>query len=164
MKFFKKKKKGYAVTLEVLCSVLAIFIIAHATLNILNMMNAQRYMTTVLTSTASMVARWGGTSTNSYYENVYNGAAGPRIDDLANRELERVLNPKYKYIRNGAAIPYIVATPYAVTPGNTIISVTLTWKYPTMFIGPWDAEDNGYEQITLEVESLTGGGNLIGAQ
>lgn len=70
VKVLNDEHNGFAVTLEVLATLFMFTMFMCTTFYILRVMNVQRYMNTILTSTAAEASRWGGTNTNAYRLNV----------------------------------------------------------------------------------------------
>lgn len=143
MKQLKQKRKGYAITLEVIFTVMIISAMFNSTAYILTTLNTQRYMNTILTSTTIQVAKWGGTSSKAYEAN------GMKYDPIQNaqKELDRTAS-MFK--------PKISGEPKKVTTGNTKVSVSLRWRYPGLFfIDPID------KTLTLKMESIMRPGDLL---
>lgn len=65
-----EKHSGFAITIEVIVTLAMCCIFLTCTLYILKVMNVQRYMNTVMTSTATQASRWGGVNTKTYRNNV----------------------------------------------------------------------------------------------
>lgn len=61
---------GFAVTLEVLATLVMLFTFLVMILYFLRVMDVQRYMNTVMTSTAAQASRWGGVNSKAYRENI----------------------------------------------------------------------------------------------
>ena len=61
---------GFAITLEVLATIYMLFMFVTFTLYFLRVMDVQRFMNTVMTSTAEQSARWGGVNSNAYKSNI----------------------------------------------------------------------------------------------
>lgn len=65
-----EEHSGFAITLEVIATLVMLCIFLNLTLYILRVMNVQRYMNTVMTATATQASRWGGINSNAYHNNV----------------------------------------------------------------------------------------------
>lgn len=63
---------GFAITFEVLCTFSMMFMMLFFILFVMMVMNGQRYMNTVLTTTAAEAARWGGVNSRAYIVNISN--------------------------------------------------------------------------------------------
>lgn len=66
----KQEHGGFAVTLEVLATLVMLFVFLIMILYFLRVMDVQRYMNTVMTSTAAQAARWGGVDSKAYEDNI----------------------------------------------------------------------------------------------
>lgn len=73
-KKFKKElcseHNGFAVTLEALATIVMLFVFLIMILYFLRVMDVQRYMNTVMTSTAAQASRWGGVDSKAYEDNI----------------------------------------------------------------------------------------------
>ena len=66
----KEEHNGFAITLEVIATLAMMTVFLVTTLYILRVMNVQRYMNTVLTSTAAQASRWGGVNSKAFRDNI----------------------------------------------------------------------------------------------
>lgn len=87
---------GFAITFEVICTMAMLTTMIFLTLFLLMTMNAQRYMHTVLTTTASEASRWGGNNTRAYQLNV---DSSKTIQQNAQENLQRVVSQFNPVIR-----------------------------------------------------------------
>lgn len=140
----KRKRKGYMITLEVAVTILTLSLFIQATTYILLTLNTQRYVDTVLTTTAIQTSKWGGTNSNAYFAN------GMDYDVVANaqRELDRNLDPKFK--------AKITASPSKVTTSNNKVVCTISWTYPGIFFMP-----EIDKTVTIKLDSIMKPGNLL---
>lgn len=166
--FLNKKRKGYAIAFEVMITLVLITLYIQVTLYSLVMLNAERYMNSVLTSTAIQTAKWGGTHTNAYLVNQVGGVSGnmgTTIQDNANALLARE-----GYDRMFGAS--ILAGPKCIDENNDQITVTLRYKMPrfTVFSMRFVQGDQGYSQMggdtmtySIKMHSIMRPGKLLSA-
>ena len=83
-----EEHNGFAITFEVLCTLFMIFTMFFLILFVLMVMNGQRFMNTVLTTTAAEAARWGGVDSRAYSVNV----GGAKLLTEAQNQLNNVVN------------------------------------------------------------------------
>lgn len=112
---------GFAISLEVLVTLVSITTFITFTLFFLQVMNVQRYMNTVLTSTAIQAAKYGGTDTNAYRINVSNSKP---LMTSAQEALNLYASP-YN--------PRISGSPTKITNANQNITIVLTYSLPSPF-------------------------------
>ena len=143
-KVFRKKVKGFAFTLEVIMSLALLAFILNVSTYSMYALNAQRYMDTILTSTAIQAAKWGGTN-NSVTQ--INGV--PDIIQEANRNLESYA-PDFNAKMSG--------TPKAVSANNNKVTITLDFDYPEMVVPFFNL---GHVQTSITMDSIVKGGNLV---
>lgn len=111
---------GFAVTLEVLATLSMLVAFLNATLYILRVMDVQRYMNTVLTSTAAQAARWGGTDSKAYKDNV----SETSLLDNARQQLKHVVSDFG---------PFIDGNPPKITYNGQPITITIEYNLPSVF-------------------------------
>lgn len=140
----RNKRKGYAITLEVLITVLAIVTIINATTYIIATFNTQRYMDTVLTSTITQIAKWGGTNSNAYKANNMDYDVIKNAQDELDRKVAPMFNAKIK------------GGPEKINRNNTKVYVQMTWRYPGIF-----NYGNIPSNIKIEMDSIMRPGDLL---
>lgn len=120
IKFLKQKHKGYAITFEVICTLLMFITFITMTLYVLRVMNIQRFMNTVMTSAAAQASRWGGNYTKAYAINV----GKDPIQAIAQEQLDRIA---------GDFRPEIVIFPDKISSNNDPIFVEISYELPPIF-------------------------------
>ena len=128
-----KKHSGFIVSLEVMLSIVIFTQFMNFTMYIMRVMNAERYISTILTSTASQAARWGGNYTKAFKENTGNGTR--TIQQIAQQQLNEQA-PGFNAI--------VRVTPDTIDKRNNEVSVNITYRYPS----PWN-----FQQKIQSVES-----------
>lgn len=111
---------GFAVTLEVLATLCMLFVFLNATLYILRVMDVQRYMNTVMTSTAAQAARWGGADSKAYKDNV------------SNVPLITTAQQQLNYVAADFS-PVISGNPAKITYDSQPITITIRYSLPSVF-------------------------------
>ena len=119
-KFKETEHEGFATTLEVIVTLAIMTTFLCLTLYILEVMNVQRYMNTVLTSTAAQAARWGGVNSNAYRNNV---SSTPLITSAQN-QLNSVASDYGAIITGG---------PNKITNNNQKITLRISYQLPNAF-------------------------------
>ena len=150
----KRKVKGYVLTFEVIMTLAMMFTLMTVTVYFLSALDAQRYMSTVLTSTSIQMSKCGG------YDNSYTklNKIGNIIDN-ANKELEKI----NQYYFAGIDRP-ITGEPAAITESNRQIKVELKWYYPPLKIMGFGFNINrggGVKTMEIILDSLVEPGDLI---
>lgn len=115
-----KEHYGFAICLEVIVTLAMIFIFLNMNLYVLRVMNVQRYMNTVMTSTAAQAARWGGADSEAYAKNI---SSTPLLKTAQNQ-------------LNMVAMdfsPKISATPDKIKNSGDEITVTIKYHLPPVF-------------------------------
>lgn len=138
-----RKIKGYAITLEVIFTIAMFATFFNATIYLLNALNVQRYMDTVLTSTVIQAAKWGGTNSNAYLANGMNYS----ILDNARQQLSD--------LPRGFSAS-ISATPEKISKEQRNVEVTVKWKLPSFFGFP-----SKNITATSEMEAIMKPGGLL---
>lgn len=90
------------------------------TLYMLRVMDVQRYMNTVMTSTAAQAARWGGSDSKAYKDNVSNTSL------LVNAQNQ--LN----YVASDFS-PIIYGGPAKITYNGQPITISIKYSLPSVF-------------------------------
>lgn len=137
------RRRGFAMTIEVIFTLMTIALMVNASIYMMSMFNSHRYMHTVATATATQIAKWGGTESNAYKANNMNY----NVIENAQNELNRtasILNPT------------ITGSP-KVIKGNDKVEVKLTWRYPQIYI--WGGMDGS---LTINVDPIMKPGDLLG--
>lgn len=111
---------GFAVTLEVLVTLVMMFTFLIMTLYFLRVMDVQRYMNTVMTSTAAQASRWGGVNSNAYRVNV---STTPLIT-TAQQQLQYVASDFN---------PVITGSPNKITYNGQKITIKIKYSLPSVF-------------------------------
>lgn len=115
-----EKHSGFAITIEVIVTLAMCCIFLTCTLYILKVMNVQRYMNTVMTSTATQASRWGGVNTKTYRNNV----SSTSLINQAQSQLDLIasnFNPK------------ITGSPNTIASSNQKITIKIEYSLPNAF-------------------------------
>lgn len=118
--FLNEEHDGFAFQFEVLATLFMMTVFIVMTLYMLRVMNVQRYMNTVLTSTAATASRWGGVNTNAYLKNV---SSTPLLT-TSQHQLD-IVAADY-----GAVI---TGSPSRITYDSQQITVTIYYHLPPVF-------------------------------
>lgn len=127
-KILNEQHAGFAVTLEVMCTLVMMFMFIFMIIFFMMVMNVQRFMNTVLTTTAAEASRWGGTETRAYQINV----GGTNLIDSAQQMLDNVIN----YDSNGNPTGFfatISGTPNKISHDGDEVLITINYHLPS----PW---------------------------
>lgn len=136
----QEEHDGFAVTLEVLATLCMLVVFLNMTLYVLRVMDVQRYMNTVMTSTAAQAARWGGTDTKAYKTNV----SSTPLMTTAQQQL------------NYAAAdfnPVITGTPAKITYDSQPITISVRYGLPSVFATM--SKVNGVDGRNYDMYSVT---------
>lgn len=146
-KYLRKKKKGFALTLECLAaSVMFCFILSMCVFTLTGM-ERQKFMFNALVSGVSQAARWGGTNTTMYQ--TYS-KSGMDITENLKAEIKRVTKQDV----------VVTITPENVTTGGETIKGTIQWTdVGTSFLG--NLYGGKVHTINLETESIVTKGQLL---
>lgn len=120
IKFLKQKHKGYAITFEVICTLLMFITFITMTLYVLRVMNVQRFMNTVMTAAAAQASRWGGNYTRAYEMNV----GKDPIQAIAQNQLNTIARDFE---------PEIKISPEKITLDDDTITVVISYRLPPIF-------------------------------
>lgn len=112
---------GFAITLEVFATLVMMTIFLTCTLYMLRVMNTQRFMNTVLTSTASEASRWGGVNTTAYHDA---NPSSPLLLKTAQDELDTIA-PAFNST--------ITGSPGKITNNGDPITITIIYHLPSVF-------------------------------
>jgi len=153
MKFFKRRVKGYAITLEVIFTLMIFSIFVSMTMFTMTALDSQRYMNSILTSTLIQGAKSGGFN-NSY--TIINGLGD--IQYTAQKEIDK--------LNKILGSPKIECIPDVVKPGDKV-RCTIKWKYPGIVL--WGAPSSGdylsigatEKTMSVEMDPLVLPGKLI---
>ena len=156
----KSDHAGFAMTIEVLCTLVIMWTFLTLSLYTLRVMNTQRYMNTVLTSTAIEASRFGGGDTQAFRQTV------------SNQSLSSYFNNMIKNVAPDFNTS-ISVTPDRITSDNEMITVTLSYQLPSVFstMGVVNSKDgssyNIYndtktQQISVTIISSMKVGDLLG--
>lgn len=130
----KEKHKGFAATLEVMVTMAMLMMFMLVTVYTVRITNAQRYMNTVITSTAASAARWGGVNSNAFKKNVGSGMDGIT---LAKQQLGSLVNEyNIKFTKSADTI----------TTDDGAITVGITYELP--YIGELRNVENGLDKTS----------------
>ena len=159
-----EEHNGFAITFEVLCTLFMIFTMFFLILFVLMVMNGQRFMNTVLTTTAAEAARWGGMNSRAYTVNV----GGNNLRTEAQNQLNSVV-PEFGAIINGS--------PNYITTDGQQITVYIQYQLPSPWhvIGRVNGAGQGYSGgydmysalssrplgMTIRVNSIMKSGRLL---
>lgn len=116
----QEEHDGFVITVEVLCTLVMIYLFLFVMLYSLRVMNTQRYMNTVLTSTATAASRWGGVNSRPYRLNV---STTPLLT-TAQQQLNYVA---------GDYNPIITGSPSYVTSYSSPITIQIKYTLPSVF-------------------------------
>lgn len=163
-----KEHYGFAITLEVIVTLFMLFVFIGLCLYLLNVMNVQRYMHTVLASTASQAARWGGTDSKAYRDNI---STTPLLVTAQNQL--NLAASGYGTGNNGNAGPTIgTTTPPVITESNNKITIYIDYCYPSFFQGYSKVRNkrgtmvqmhqSGVVRMSITVYSIMEAGKLLG--
>lgn len=119
-KCMNEEHGGFAVTLEVLCTLVMLCVFLNSTLYILRVMDVQRYMNTVMTSTAAQAARWGGANSKAYKDNV------------SSQSLMSTAQDQLNYVASDFN-PVITGNPAKITYNSQPITITIRYGLPSLF-------------------------------
>lgn len=144
-KSLKSKRKGYAITLEVIMTLALIAMMLEVTTWLMSTMNAQRYMNTVVTSTTAQIAKWGGTDSKAYEANgmTYN------IIENSQRELDNIVPESFDATISGG--------PSVISENNSKVYSKVSWNYPTVF----GISIGSRQDVRIEMESIMRPGELL---
>ena len=131
-----QEREGFAVTFEIILTMLLIAAISSLTIYFVQVMELERYFADVTASTCSMASRYGGSESTAYKIQVSqrasggNGVGKANIQDNANYQLAYV-NSKYKAIYNANVLEpvdgkYITVSSYPDANGN--VQVRLQYR------------------------------------
>jgi len=120
-KLLNEEHQGFAITLEVMAALFMFTMFTTVILYTIRVMNTDRYMNTILTSTAASASRWGGTNTAAYARNVN---STQNLLTLANQQLAIVAPDYHAQITGG---------PGTISYDNQLITLTLTYYLPPIF-------------------------------
>ena len=154
----EQKHSGFAISLEVIATLIMMCVFLNMTLYVLRVMNVQRYMNTVLTATATQASRWGGVDTKAYYSNVSNT---PLLASA--QEQLTAIAPDF----NTA----IAGSPDKITENGQGITITILYSLPSVFSTLSKVNGNGdsydmYDStrdmhISVTVDSIMEAGKLL---
>lgn len=157
-KALNEEHAGFAVTLEVLATLSMICVFVNFILYFLRVMDTQRYMNTVMTSTAAQASRWGGTNTKAYSENI---SSTPLITTS-----QQQLN--YVAADFNAVI---TGSPAKITYDSQPITISIRYSLPSVFStmskvngvgGSYDMyRDTRDMRMSVTVNSIMEAGNLL---
>lgn len=111
---------GFAVTIEVLCTLIMFTTFLNFTLYFLRVMDVQRYMNTVMTSTAAQASRWGGANTKAYRDNI------------SNVPLLVTAQGQLNYVASDFN-PVITGTPDKISNNGDKITICINYSLPPVF-------------------------------
>ena len=147
-KIFNRKVKGYAITFEVIFTIVLLIMMIDLILYCLVTLDTQRYMSTVITSTIIESAKWGGTNNAATQVN--------RIGDIietSQKQLELVA-AKFK--------PAIAGGPDYITNPTQKVWCELEWTYPEFnifFIKAKPIDKRG--SLYIEMDPIMRPGGLL---
>jgi hypothetical protein len=121
-KVLQEEHAGFAVTFEVLCTLVMMFAFFFLILFAMMVMNGQRFMNTVMTSTAAEAARWGGMDTNAYRVNV----GGAKLVDNAQSQLNLIV-PEFNAT--------ITGSPAKIANDGDLVTVRIVYHLPPFWRG-----------------------------
>ena len=149
--FFNRKTKGYAITFEVIFTIILLIMMINFILYCLVTFDIQRYMTTVFTSTIIEIAKWGGI--NNTATNI-NGIGN--IINTAQQQLDLVA---YKFK------PKISGGPDNIISATQKVWCRLEWTYPgfdiLLGIKADPIEKRGANGIYIEMDPIMRPGGLL---
>lgn len=143
----KEEHTGFVITFEVMATLFMFCVFTVLTLYILRVMNIQRYMNTVMTSTAAQASRWGGFYTNAYKVNVN----GDHLLKIAQDELDAIC-PEYHAEIIGYINDTVVKASHnangswaisAIENDDDKITVSINYSLPPIF-----SDEGKYNKVT----------------
>lgn len=163
-KLLKEEHSGYIITFEVLATLYMLTMFIVMTLYILRVMNVQRYMNTVMTSTAAEASRWGGVNTKAYSVNV---STTPLLV-TAQKELDYLCLDFHAIIKG---------SPDKIIYDDHDININITYSLPSV-LGPLTFESMSkvtdltgdqndmynvtrYMHMSVDVKSIMSSGRLL---
>ena len=140
-----EEHNGFATTLEVMLTLVVIVMFLTLNLFILKVMNVQRFMNTVLTTTAAEGSRWGGLETNIYREN---SRSEITLLEQANQNLESYFKDDLYEIYQ----PKLSGT--SKINDDRQVTVTINYYIPAPFIDliNWNGDNNNKAVLGNERE------------
>lgn len=170
-KILNQEREGFAITFEIICTMLLIAAISSLTIYFVQVMELERYFADVTSSTCSMASRYGGSESMAYKIQVSqrsgggNGVGKANIQDNANYQLAYV-NSKYRAIYNANVLEpvngkYITVSNYPDENGNVRVSLNYriggcSWgKLVNVMAGPATINQ------TFDMPSLMQRGKLV---
>lgn len=150
-KSLKQKHGGFAMTVEVIATMALISVFVSLTLFILQAMNAQRYMNTVVASTATQAARYGGVNTTAYKASTEDTKS--LLQD-AKTQVDSILPNSVWHFT-------ITGSPDKITNTNSWIEIKATYTLPNPFGSISKVTDTDNSQIDLMDSSFLGGTRSI---
>jgi len=150
-KIFNRKVKGYAITFEVIFTIVLLIMMINFILYCLVTLDTQRYMSTVITSTIIESAKWGGTNNTATR---INGIGD--IIETSQKQLELVAAKFH---------PVITGGPEYITNSTQKVWCELEWTYPGLNIffnikaKPIDKKGNN--SLYIEMDPIMRPGGLL---
>lgn len=154
----QKEHAGFAVTFEVMITLVSLCVMLNFTLYILRVMDVQRYMNTVMTSTASQASRWGGVNTKPYASNV------------SSTTLLATAQSQLDYVAVGFNAK-ITGSPDKITNIGDSITIIINYTLPSVFstMSDVNVSNGSYDMYTqtktmqmyIDVRSVMEPGRLL---
>lgn len=153
-KLMNDEHSGFAVTLEVICTLVIVTMFVIMTTYILGVMNVQRYMNTAMTSAAAEASRWGGNYTDAYKKN--------------SSQSDSISVCTYNQLKD---LPFVSDVSVSITPISISydlqpITVTVSYRYANTFasvgrVGATNMFDSNKKTISVTVYSIMKSGDLL---
>lgn len=142
-----KEHAGFAVTFEVMFTLVLITTFLSFTLYFLRVMDVQRFMNTVMTSTAEQASRWGGVNSTAYKKNI------------SNTPLLTTAQNQLNYIARDFN-PIITGSPNKIANNDDLITIKITYKLPPIFntmskVYGFDSNSASYENLGSQLNDMS---------
>lgn len=159
LELLNQEHGGFAITFEVICTLTMMTTMIFLVIFLMMTMNAQRFMHTVLTTTAAEASRWGGYNTYAYHLNV-NGRtdySGENLVQTANKMLISVV-PQFN--------PVLTCDTPKISHNGQKITVEIRYSIWDAFksIGTVNSPSLNSGWRTLDLGTASGSGGSLGGE
>lgn len=117
----KQNHKGFAISIEILLTMVMFTQITAFTFYSIRVMNGQRFLSTILYNSAVQASKWGGNDTKAWHSAT--GYAQTISTFYSNK-----ISSSYKQFN-----PTLTITPDKITDNNVEITTTLSYSWPSFF-------------------------------
>lgn len=118
---FKQNHKGFAISIEILLTMVMFTQITAFTFYSIRVMNGQRFLSTILYNSAVQASKWGGNDTKAWHNAT--GHAETISTFYSNK-----ISSSYQQFN-----PVLNITPDRITDNNVEITTTLSYSWPSFF-------------------------------